>query len=96
MSQSFTNLVNRSVLGAEFLPPPRPTPLRSPVRTSSGHYQFIIDGVTPGKTNTVQTSPNLTDWTTLLSTKVPLSTQIPIDDPTATNAVRFYRTFEMH
>ena len=96
MTQSFTNLISRGVLGAEFLPPPRPTTLRSPVRTSSGHYQFIIDGVPPGKTNVVQTSPDLTNWTTLLSTNVPLSTQVPIDDPTATNAVRFYRSFERH
>jgi len=49
MTQSFTNLISRGVLGAEFLPPPRPTTLRSPVRTSSGHYQFVIDGVTPAR-----------------------------------------------
>jgi hypothetical protein len=82
------------VLGAEFLQPPRPTTLRSPFRTTGGHFQFIINGVTPGKTSTVQTPPDLINWTTLLSTNVPLSTQIPIEDPTATNfSRRSYRTF---
>jgi hypothetical protein len=50
--------------------------------------------VTTGSTNIVKTPPDLTNWTTLLSTNVPLSTQIPIEDPTATSfSRRSYRTF---
>jgi len=53
--------------------------------------------VKPGATNLVQTSPDLPNWTTLLSTNVPLSTQLSIDEPTAANLTpRFYRTFVMH
>jgi len=58
-------------------------------------FQFTISRVTPGKTNVVQSSPNLSDWTSI-STNVAVSNSLQIVDSTATNSSwRFYRTFEI-
>jgi hypothetical protein len=61
---------------------------------TNGQFQFTISGVTPGKTNVVQSSLNLSDWTSI-ATNVAINHSLPIVDSTATNSRwRFYRTFE--
>lgn len=76
---------------ASFLPFSMVTPRLG----TNGQFQFTISGVTPGRTNVVQSSLNLTNWSTF-STNVAVSNSLQIIDPEATNfALRFYRTFEM-
>jgi hypothetical protein len=63
---------------------------------TNGQFQFTISGVTPGKTNVVQSSLNLSDWTSI-ATNVAVSNSLQIVDSTATNSSRrFYRMFEIH
>ena len=62
---------------------------------TNGQFQFTISGVTPGRTNVVQSSSNLSNWTAL-STNVAVSNSLQIIDPAATNFnLRFYRSFEV-
>ena len=72
--------------------PPR---LGAPRLGPNGHFQFIISGVTPGRTNVVQCSLDLSNWTAI-STNVAGSNIIPVSDPApADSSRRFYRAFEM-
>lgn len=62
---------------------------------TNGQFQFIIGGVTPGGTNVVQSSLNLSNWTSI-STNVAVSNSFQFIDAGATNFnLSFYRTFEM-
>lgn len=61
---------------------------------TNGQFQFTINGVTPGKTNVVQSSLDLSSWTSI-STNVALSNSLQIIDSAASNFnLRFYQTFE--
>ncbi len=72
-----------------------PLSLAAPMLATNGQFQFTISGVTPGRTNVVQSSLDLTNWSTV-STNVAVSNGFPIIDPAATDFnLRFYRTFEM-
>ena len=74
-------------------PPPR---LVTPFLGTKGQFQFSISGVTPGRTNLVQSSLNLSNWTSI-STNVAVSNSLQVIDSTATNAAQhFYRTLEIH
>jgi hypothetical protein len=73
-------------------PPPG---LEAPLLGTNGAFQFIIKGVTPGRTNVIESSLDLSNWTAV-STNVALSNSIPfIDTAVPDSARRFYRTFEM-
>jgi len=62
---------------------------------TNGQFQFAVSGVTPGRTNVVQSSLNLSNWTTI-STNVAVSNSLQIIDPAATDFnLRFYRSLEM-
>ena len=73
--------------------PPR---LLAPMLGTNGQFQFTINGVTPGRTNIVQSSLDLSNWTSI-STNVATSNCLMLADPAAANsAQRFYRAFEIH
>jgi hypothetical protein len=60
-----------------------------------GHFQFIIEGVTPGRTNVVEVSPDLFNWSPM-GTNVAVGNSMLFLDPTPTiGERRFYRTFEI-
>ncbi len=72
--------------------PPR---LLTPVLGTNGQFQFTISGLNPGRTNVVQWSLNLLNWTPL-STNVALNNTLQMTDPAATNFnQRFYRVYEL-
>lgn len=72
-----------------------PLRLGSATLGTNGQFQFTISNLTPGKTNVVETSPNLADWSAL-TTNVAVGNSQPILDLGATNtARRFYRAFEL-
>jgi hypothetical protein len=72
-----------------------PLSLTAPTLGLDGQFKFTINGVTPGRTNVVQSSQDLSNWTSI-STNVALSTSLQIIDPAATNSsLLFYRTFEI-
>ena len=67
--------------------------LAAPMLGTNGQFQFTIRGVTPGRTNVVQSSLNLSNWTTI-STNVAVSNSLQIIDPAATDFnLCFYRSF---
>lgn len=69
--------------------------LKAAMLGTNGQFQFIISGVTPGRTNIVQSSLDLVNWSSI-ATNVAVSHSLPILDSTATNSSgRFYRTFEI-
>src|SRR5439155_18465227 len=69
--------------------------LAAPMLGTNGQFQFTIRGVTPGRTNAVQSSLNLSNWSTI-STNVAVSNSLQIIDPAASNFnLRFYRSFEV-
>ena len=73
-------------------PPPK---LADSMPGTTGRFQFTINGVTPGKTNVVQSSLDLSSWTSI-STNVAVSNSLQIIDSAASNFnLRFYQTFEM-
>ena len=62
---------------------------------TNGQFQFTVSGVTPGRTNVVQSSLNLSNWNTI-STNVAVSNSLQMIDPAATDFnLRFYRSFEV-
>jgi len=72
-----------------------PPTLMAQTLGTNGQFQFTIGGVTPGRTNVVQSSSNLSNWTSI-STNVAVSNSFAIIDPAATNFnLRFYRTLEL-
>jgi hypothetical protein len=72
--------------------PPR---LASPTVATNGQFQFTLTGITPGKTNVIQSSVDLINWTSI-STNVAFSDSLQFSDPIATNfSGRFYRSFEL-
>ena len=75
---------------------PLPSTLMLPTLVANGPFQFTITGVTPGRTNVVQCSLDLSNWMSI-STNVAVSNSLQVIDAAATNFnLRFYRTFEMH
>jgi hypothetical protein len=72
-----------------------PPSLTSPILGTNGQFQFTIRGVTPGRTNVVQSSLNLSGWSSI-STNVAVSNSLQVVDPAVTNLnMRFYRAFEI-
>src|SRR5436190_12945922 len=61
-----------------------PLSLAAPMLGTNGQFQFTVSGVTPGRTNVVQSSLNLSNWTTI-STNVAVSNSLQIIDPAATD-----------
>lgn len=73
-------------------PPPK---LVAPVLGTNGQFQFTISGVSSGRTNIVQCSFNLSNWT-CISTNVAISNSFQVIDFVSTNfSQRFYRIFEL-
>ena len=65
------------------------------LKTPGGAPQLSIDGVTPGKTNLLQISTNLADWTTI-STNIVSTNTFTFTDTSATNAgLRYYRVVQL-
>ena len=72
--------------------PPR---LTVPTLGTNGQFTFTLNGLTPGKSNVVQSSPDLSNWTSI-RTNVAFSNSLQVIDPAATNFDRrFYRTYEI-
>jgi hypothetical protein len=73
-----------------------PPPGLTAVSFAAGNqFQFTIRGVTPVRTNVVEVSPDLSNWSSI-STNVAVSNSIQFLDPTpAVGGRRFYRTFEI-
>jgi hypothetical protein len=72
-----------------------PPVLVAPAPGTNGQFRFTVSGVTPGRTNVVQASLDLSNWTSI-STNVAMSNSLQVIDPAAPNFNRrFYRTFEM-
>jgi hypothetical protein len=72
-----------------------PPSLTSPILGTNGQFHFMIRGVTPGRTNVVQSSLGLSGWTSI-STNVAVSNSLEVVDPAVTNLnMRFYRAFEI-
>lgn len=69
--------------------------LLAPTLRTNGQFQFTLTGLTPGKTNVVQSSDDLSNWTSL-STSVAVNTSLQVVDSSATNFNRrFYRVYEV-
>lgn len=69
--------------------------LVAPMFGTNRQFHFTIREVTPGTTNVVLTSINLTNWTSI-STNVAVSDSLQVVDPAATNFQRrFYQAIEM-
>jgi len=72
-----------------------PYSIANPGTATNGAFQFTIKGVTPGKTNIVQSSPDLATWTPI-STNVPTTNQFTFSDPRVAGvASRFYRSVQL-
>ena len=64
-------------------------------RTPSGAIRVTLSGLSPGRTNIVQASADLADWTPI-STNVATGTTMNVTDQNATNlSHRFYRLLEL-
>jgi len=73
-------------------PPPS---LAGPMLGTNGQFQFTINGLKPGRTNVVQSSLDLSNWTSI-RTNVAVSNSFRFIDAGTTNFTRlFYRIFEM-
>jgi hypothetical protein len=69
--------------------------LLAPALGTNGQFQVTLMGLTPGKTNVVQSSVDLSNWTSL-STNVAVNTSLQVVDAGATNfSRRFYRVYEV-
>ena len=66
-----------------------PPTLSAPVRPNSSQFRFTISG-TAGRTYTIETSGNLTNWTAI-ATNVAPSNIFNYTNSNATNLTRFYR-----
>jgi hypothetical protein len=65
------------------------------VRLTNGGFQFTATGLIPGRTNLIQRSPNLADWTAI-STNVSYSnTLIFVDGPIDRAGKRYYRVLRL-
>jgi len=72
-----------------------PFALSSPKRSSLGHFRFTLTGVTPGRTNVIEASTNLLNWTAI-STNVVLTNRFTFTDSGATGwDRRHYRAFQL-
>ena len=95
-SQYYPTLSLKNILGGEFRLPPRPVQLLSAGMHTAGGLQLVLNGVTPGHTNVVQSSLDLSNWTSI-STNVAVSNSLQVIDSASTNSAQsFYRTFEIH
>lgn len=72
-----------------------PPGLTATILGPGGHFQFIIEGVTPGKTNVVEVSPDLFNWSAIGTNVAVGNSMLFLDSTPATSARRFYRTFEL-
>ncbi len=68
-----------------------PARLTAEYSTAAGVFQLLLSGQ-PGQTYVIQMSPNLIDWTDVLTNVAALNGTVKYTDTTASNAVqRFYR-----
>jgi hypothetical protein len=86
-------LATNSVYGGEFQLPPQPAQLSGGMGPGN-QWQLTLNGVVPGRTNVLQTSPDLNTWTAI-ATNTAVSNSITILTP-ALSGPRFFRTFEIH
>jgi hypothetical protein len=69
--------------------------LTSPERSPLGQFRFTLTGVTPGRTNVIEASTNLLNWTAI-STNVVSTNRITFTDSGATNHDRrHYRAIQL-
>jgi hypothetical protein len=69
--------------------------LTSPERSPLGQFRFTLTGVTPGRTNVIEASTNLVNWTAI-STNVVSTNRVTVTDSGATNHDRrHYRAFQL-
>lgn len=95
-SQYYPTLSVENILGGEFHLSPRPIQLLAAGKDPSGAFNLILSGLTPGRTNVVQSSLNLSSWTAIL-TNVATSNSLLVTDPAViASGPRFYRAFEIH
>jgi len=72
-----------------------PFALSSPKRSPLGQFRFTLTGVTPGRTNVIEASTNLLNWTAI-STNVVLTNRFTFTDSGATGwDRRHYRAFQL-
>src|SRR6266571_6878185 len=72
-----------------------PFALSSPQRSPLGQFRFTLSGVTPGRTNVIQASTNLLDWTGI-NTNVVFTNRFTFTDSGASNSdVRHYRALQL-
>jgi len=86
-----TDLSKRGSINVS-LPAPSGIVLES-LRIESGQYIFDASGLTAGKTNVLQTSTNLTSWTSVITNIAPDSI-MTFTNP-ATQNKRFFRIYEV-
>jgi hypothetical protein len=95
-SQYYPALAVKNILGGEFRLPPAPIRLLAAGMDPAAGFHLVLNGVTPGRTNVIQSSVDLSNWTSI-STNVAVSNSLQITDPAIIGlSVRFYRTFEVH
>ncbi len=90
---------NATNLSDLFVAPPTNTfsgfGVMSFAKTPGGAFQLNVGGATPGKTNLVQISTDLSNWASI-STNIPATNTFTVTDPSATNANRrFYRVVQL-
>ncbi|MEO5803706.1 MAG: metallophosphoesterase family protein [Verrucomicrobiota bacterium] len=68
--------------------------LSSAIFSGSGNFQFTVTGLIPGKTNWVQSSTNLTNWTTF-RTNVASTNFLNVTNVGNTSGNRFYRVRQL-
>jgi hypothetical protein len=90
VTDTYTQTTNRMLtLVVSSAPASRPN-LSSPVRLANGHFKFHVNG-TAGQTYTLQTSPDLFNWTSIITLAFPDSS-FDITDPNSGGGTRkFYR-----
>jgi len=70
--------------------------LQTPLIQTNGQFQFTVRGVGSGKTNLIQASTNLANWSTL-STNLVFTNSLIITDSAVTNSARrYYRVLQFH
>jgi len=89
---------NAADLSDLFVPPNNPATngfrVSGCVKLANGAFTFTVTGATPGATNLIQSSTDLSIWTTI-STIIPTINTFTITDTSATNASRrFYRVLQ--
>ena len=73
--------------------PPAPALLTAPAYLPDGKFRFTITNLTAGKTTTIETSTNLTDWIQIF-TGTPAATSVNFTN-SAIAASQFFRSFQL-